>query len=872
MKVKQPDKLFAGFAVALALLSGVAWFGWRHITRMQEAAALVAHTERMNDELDRLLMLIERVQSDQRGYLLTGKPALLKVFEDSLKSVEEQKRLLAQRIDDGEQKANLSTLAPLLAERIAFARRNVDLRQNAGFEAAVQELLTLKGKNLTDQIGDQITRIDARARALLDQRAAQAGREANITRWLTVIGTGLSFALLIIVFALVLRENRLRQRAEARLRDLFDGTSDIIQSVAPDGHILFVNRAWHETLGYSKDDLAALIIFDIIHPDYRERCGGLFQRLMAGEDVGMFEMVFRAKDGHAVAVEGRVTVHFENGRPVATRGIFRDVTGRKEAEEQVIQLNTELRARASQLETANQKLESFSSSVLQDLRESEERLRQLAEHINEVFWMTDVAKNQMVYISPAYETVWGRTCASLVASPRNWLDAIHPEDRERIFQAAFTNQPTGTYDEEYRIVRPDGKIRWIHDRGYPVRNQTGEIYRIAGVAQDITERKLTESHLLRTQRLESIGTLAGGVAHDLNNALAPILMATELLRLEFPDTATNYLEMIQASAKRGADMVKQLLTFAKGAEGERLLVQPRHLLKEMEKLIRSTFPKNLQLQTSYEKDLRTILGDATQLHQVLLNLCVNARDAMPEGGTLTLKAENMEIDTVYARTVPEAKPGSYVVWRVTDTGTGIPPEILEHIFEPFFTTKGPEKGTGLGLSTVIGLVKSHGGFVQVYSTPGQGTTFAVYLPAYGSDAGNTALLTKTDTTFRGHGETILVVDDEAAVRNILRAVLTKLNFKVLTAGDGAAALIQVAEQQKKLRAVITDLHMPHMDGLSFVRVFKGRLPQAGIIVVSGRVDQPAADELKELGVHAVLEKPFTQEKLVEALKNLLAPQ
>jgi PAS domain S-box-containing protein len=643
----------------------------------------------------------------------------------------------------------------------------------------------------------------------------------------------------------------------------------------------------------------------------------------------------------------------------------------------------------SKLEEKNIALEQANA----ERRASEERFRQLAEHINEVFWMTDVAKNEMIYISPAYEVVWGWTCASLYASPRNWLDAIHPEDRERIVQSAFTNQATGTYDEEYRILRPDGAIRWIHDRAFPVGNQTGEVYRIAGLAQDITERKQSEQAMrvseeryrtlaetaqdiiyvidrefrvtyineygarqfgrslsemigryltelfppettqwqlanmagifrtgeslyqerqlstgqrlmwldsrlvpiknatgevesilgisrditehkqvegqrLRTQRLESIGTLAGGVAHDLNNALAPILMAAELLRLEFPDTAASYLDLIQAGAQRGAAMVKQLLTFAKGVEGERLLVQPKHLLKEMEKLIRSTFPKNIQLQTRYAKDLRTILGDVTQLHQVLLNLCVNARDAMPEGGTLTLEGENMELETVYADAITEAKPGHYVVWRVMDTGTGIPPEILDRIFEPFFTTKGPGKGTGLGLSTIIGIVKSHGGFVRVYSVPGKGSTFAVYLPAAASDADDTTLLTKTDMTFRGHGETILVVDDEAAVRNVLRAVLTELNFKVLTASDGTAALIQVTEQPAQLRAVITDLHMPHMDGLAFVRVLKGRLPQTGIIVVSGRLDEREENEFKKLGVSALLDKPFTQEKLVGALKTV----
>ena len=258
MKLKRPEFLFVGFAVALALLGGVAWFGWRHTAHMQETAALVAHTERERDAWARLVLLIERVQGEQRGYLLTGEPAFLKSFEASLKSVEEQQRLLAQLVKDAEQKANLSTLKPLLAERIAFARRNVDRRQNAGFEAAAQELLTLKGKNLTDQIAAQVARIDARSQALLDQRAAQAGREASTSFLLGVTGTGLSFALLITVFALVLRENRLRQRAEAQLRDLFDGTNDIIQSVAPDGRILFVNRAWLNTLGYRMGELAGL--------------------------------------------------------------------------------------------------------------------------------------------------------------------------------------------------------------------------------------------------------------------------------------------------------------------------------------------------------------------------------------------------------------------------------------------------------------------------------------------------------------------------------------------------------------------------------------------------------------------------------------
>ncbi len=503
------------------------------------------------------------------------------------------------------------------------------------------------------------------------------------------------------------------------------------------------------------------------------------------------------------------------------------------------------------------------------LRESEERFRQLAENIPEVFWMTDPAKTQMLYVSPAYETIWGRSCASVYDAPGTWVNSIHVEDRERVTEAAVARQIVGPYDQEYRIVRPDGSIRWIRDRAFPIRNADGEIHRIAGVASDITERRHLERQMLRTQRLESIGTLAGGVAHDLNNALAPILMGLQMLRMQYP-AKTRMIDTMESSALRGAEMVRQLVTFAKGVEGARLLVQPQHLLREMESIIKGTFPKNIQLRSTCAQKLRTVLGDATQLHQVLLNLCVNARDAMPNGGTLTLEAENAEIDAVYASANPEAKLGAYVLWRVTDTGTGIPVEILERIFEPFFSTKGPDKGTGFGLSTVMGIVKSHGGFVRVYSVPGQGSTFVIYLPA--ADSGAPAQVSPgPQAELRGDGETVLVVDDESAVREVTLSVLTALNFKVLTAADGTDALIRVAEKRSELRVVITDLHMPHLDGLNFIRVLKHMLPEAGIIVASGRFEDGDRKEFQALGISALLDKPFTQQTLVAALKSALKP-
>ena len=546
-----------------------------------------------------------------------------------------------------------------------------------------------------------------------------------------------------------------------------------------------------------------------------------------------------------------------------------DVVPRNLTPEQRDAIQTLSRQVMAQLELRrfNQHLKLVVEERTAALLEGEERFRQLADFSSDVFWFVNLQPARNLFISPAVAKVWGRPADSFPQDAPLWQTAIHADDRARVqtlWQGCLEGK-SPRFEAEYRVVRPDGSMRWVLDNGTPIRNTSGEIVRLGGMAKDITESKQVETHRLRTQRLESIGTLAGGIAHDLNNALAPILMVTSLLRMQYPN-GTELIDTVESSAKHGAGMVRQLLTFAKGVEGARLSIQPLHLLREMEKIIKGTFPKNIRLRTDFGKNLHVLLGDSTQLYQVLLNLCVNARDAMPEGGTLTLAAENTEIDATAARAIPEGRPGRYVLWRVTDTGTGIPPEIIERIFEPFFSTKATDKGTGLGLSTVIGIVKSHDGFVQVDSALGRGSTFAIYLPM--AEAGTTATLSpfKAATDFRGSGETILVVDDEAAVRQTARSVLTSLNFEVLTASNGTEALIKAAELQSGLYAVMTDQHMPEMDGLTFVRSLKGMLPKTGIIVVSGRMDEREASEFKTLGVDAMLDKPFTQEKLVEALK------
>lgn len=503
------------------------------------------------------------------------------------------------------------------------------------------------------------------------------------------------------------------------------------------------------------------------------------------------------------------------------------------------------------------------------LRDSERRFRQLAETIHEVFWISDHEKKKVIYVSPAYEVIWGQTCASLLESPQGWSDAIHPEDRERVILAAQTKQIEGSYSEEYRLIRPDGTVRWIHDRAFPVREPDGRVLRIVGMAKDITVEKSLEQQYLRAQRMESIGTLAGGIAHDLNNVLSPIIMSIDLLRLTHQDARTQkVLSTIETSARRGADMVRQILTFARGVEGERVKICPRFIIDDIHHLVQDTFPKNIDFSSEVSLTCPAFLGDHTQVHQVLLNLCVNARDAMPHGGTLRVTADAMEVDESFSAMHHEATPGPYVRIRVTDTGTGMPPSVMERIFDPFFTTKEVGKGTGLGLATTLTIVRSHGGFIGVESESGRGTTFTVCFPATGD--GDVVLpLKDDDIQTQGKGELILVVDDESAVRSIMEQTLEAHGYHVLVAADGTQAVALYAQHQDSVAVVVTDMIMPVMDGAATIQVLKRLNPEVRIIAASGYTAKGEIAKAETMGVKHFLGKPYTAQALLGMLRTVL---
>jgi two-component system cell cycle sensor histidine kinase/response regulator CckA len=389
------------------------------------------------------------------------------------------------------------------------------------------------------------------------------------------------------------------------------------------------------------------------------------------------------------------------------------------------------------------------------------------------------------------------------------------------------------------------------------------------IIRDITDKKRLEAQFLRAQRMESIGTLAGGIAHDLNNVLSPILTAVELLQMRLADESSQrLLNILHTNAVRGSKMIKQVLSFARGVEGEHIPLQPAHLIKEIVKILADTMPKNIEITFSIAPDLSGVSGDATQLHQVLMNLCVNARDAMPQGGNLRIEAENIEVDEHYARMNVEAKPGKYVSIGVIDTGIGITEQNLNKIFDPFFTTKEHGQGTGLGLSTVAGIVRSHGGFINVYSEIGKGARFKIYLPAIEAAQAATAQPSRRDLP-AGNGELILVIDDENAIREVARETLSAFGYKVMIASDGAEAMAVFASHRDDVKVVITDMMMPYMDGPATIRALRRLDPKVKIIATSGLKAEDKIADAAQLGVKIFLPKPYTAEKLLKTVAAAL---
>ena len=478
-------------------------------------------------------------------------------------------------------------------------------------------------------------------------------------------------------------------------------------------------------------------------------------------------------------------------------------------------------------------------------------------------------ENQIVFWNQGAKRLYGWQATE--AQERNANELLY-KGKGTEFQFATALQAVfeqGEWQGELTKIQKSGKEVIVASRLTLVLDEQGQPKSILTVDTDITEKKQLETQFLRAQRLENLGILAGGIAHDLNNILTPILAIAQLLPLTLPnlnERNQQMLEILETNTKRGAELVKQILSFARGTEGKRTILQVKHLLLDIEQIAKGTFPKSIEIEKNILDHLWTVAADATQLHQVFMNLAVNARDAMPNGGTLSISAENLFIDEKYARMNIEAKVGSYVKITFADTGIGISPEIIDRIFDPFFTTKEVGKGTGLGLSTVVGIIKNHGGFVEVYTEVGKGSRFRVYLPA----SEETACQTPEDLKLsRGHAELILFVDDEPAIAEISQNTLSTYNYRVLIAKDGIEAIALYAQHKHEIRVVIMDMMMPSLDGATATRTLQKIDPSVQIIAMSGSNSSEEKDQARGGIFQGFLSKPFTANELLNTVHQVL---
>jgi PAS domain S-box-containing protein len=671
-------------------------------------------------------------------------------------------------------------------------------------------------------------------------------------RWLSIryeygiprtLGLGLSAAVLVLLAFLAMTwwwnrrlraEMRVRRQSETALREserrfrgLFEDNHAVMLLVDPkSGSVVDANPAAVSYYGWSREELLRRNISEINTLSPEEIAAEM--RAASENRRHLFHFRHRRADGSIRDVEISTScVPF--GDRQLLHSIVHDITARKQAEEQ----NNLLR------QTING-------------------------HNDGAYWM-DV-DNRFVFVNDTACRVLGYAREELIGQQVELVSPLATAERMREVWVGFQPEKHLAFETVHR--RKDGSEFPVEIMSTCIEHDGRRF--ICGFARDISGRKAIEAQLLQAQRMEAVGTLASGIAHDLNNILAPMLMVSGLLKDKLPDEQDQeMLAILQNEARRGGEIIKQLLTYSRGMEGQRKLVQPRYAFKELMAMLRETFPREIDLRLQLAKDLWPIFADPTQLHQLAMNLCVNARDAMPRGGHLTFSASNLDVLAGHVALPASAQPGPYVLIEVADSGHGILPEIRDRIFDPFFTTKAFGKGTGLGLATVLGIARSHGGFVTVESTPGQGSVFRVFLPALPGE-GTAESSESRPAPQPGQGQLILVVDDERNIRESTRIALQRHGFSVEMAVNGEDALAQYRRNRERIRLVVTDVMMPTMGGVAFIRQLRELNAKLPIVVTSGLTDDTSRAELAELDVAEFLMKPLDVSSLLAAVQRGLS--
>ena len=826
-----------GFLVAVLLVVVAAGAGFDFTMHIVETSGRVTHRQEVLKETEEVLNAVTSLIRSERIYVIVGDERLLRHRQTTKTTLDDKVRQLRVLTRDRpNQQHRLDQLEPLIAQCIGWEERVIAARRQEGSAAAASMIGTGPELDLSDKLLGMIKEVEAEEYRLFGDDRKRADVAASTALSLLPMGVFISLSILALsafflnagVTQQGQAEKALRQ-SEERYRTLFESNPNPMWVYDVETlSFLAVNNAAVNHYGYSRTEFLAMTIKDI-RP--AEDIPGLVDNLDQ-TTTGLGSSSYwrhRKKDGTVIDVE--ISSHELLWLGHTARVVLvKDITERKRAEEQ-------LKEQADMLDRAH-------DAII--VRNFDDR--------RIIFWNSGA------------ERLYGWSASEAIGQP---VDELILAKSEELGSIATTLLSTGEFRGELKEITKDKRELIVEVWSTLVCNSDGTPRSVLSIHNDISEQKKLEAQLLRAQRLESIGTLASGVAHDLNNILTPILMCSQALRSELGEEDRQAaLALIEESAQRGAGVVKQVLTFARGVEGERVLIKPSHLIQEIVDIARKTFPKSIEISGRYPDDLWSIEGDPTQLHQVLLNLSVNARDAMPNGGSLSIWAENFTVDEHYASMTPDARAGQYVALRVTDTGTGMPRAVIDKIFDPFFTTKEVGKGTGLGLSTTLGIVKSHGGFVSVYSEQGKGTTFKLFLPA--TVTHEELQQSKTSVVpIQGNGELILVVDDEPNILGVTKMILEKHHYDVLSANDGPEALAIFAQQMQSIRLVLTDVSMPYMDGAALARALKKMKSDLPIIASTGQGEQAGMADFEALGVKNFLAKPYSTQQLLATVRDTL---
>ncbi len=817
-KLSFTKKLTAAFGLAFAVIAINTVISYSNSSRLIDYQHSLTQSLQALVQLESTKTAYINTEIAKRDYLITGKQNYLNTY---LSGVEETninlRHLQALTFNYSTSEKYITLLNNQITNSFKIFAREVELKNQAN--STYGEVMLSSNSKVVNDIEQLIQKIAAAEQKLLQQRLneSQISFHYLTTFSIATFGdVGLVGLLYLLLRSYIIRLKLTEQRlvkSENRLQTIVDAT-ECISLIATDGTLLEINASGIAIMAVqTAQELVGKPLNALIASEYQEAFAALHTDVCQGKR-GFLEFEIINHQGERRWIETHAIPLSEANTTFLHLALMRDITEKKLAQHQINQ-------QAALLDAA------VDAILVQDMQLKIQYWNQGAERL---------------YGWSAKEVV-GKNTSYLLYQASQQLEA-----------ALASTIKYGTWQGELKQVRCDDREIIVESRWTLLRDSSGEPKSILTVNTDITQRKQLSMQLMRSQRLESIGTLAGGIAHDLNNVLSPILMSVQLLQMKLRDNEhQQLLKMLENNVKRGASLVKQILSFASGMENKRIVIDLKQVIAEIEQIITETFPKSIACQIELPAQLNHVCGDTTQIHQVLMNLVVNARDAMPDGGKLSISAKHF---------VDNNTSDNYIIITVTDTGMGIPQHIQKHIFEPFFTTKGIGKGTGLGLSTTLAIVKNHGGFVKLDSEVTKGTSFQIFLPALQTCE---PLKNEPEVGFiTGRGELILVVDDEENIRKITQSTLEACNYRVLTAGDGVEAVTIYAKYQHDISVVLLDMMMPTMDGAIAIRTLQKINPKVKIIALSGLLPSHKVHPTN-MGVEALISKPCTAKELLQTI-------